>query len=162
MTKTIQHKGYIGELELDVDAGVIHGEVINTQAVLTFEGDTIAEAKAAFVDTVEDYLAWCKERGADPEKPFSGTLSLRIGHALHREVATAARRQHQSINSFITMALEVAVGQAVQPSHPIRTAVPNSVADWYSATLSEEVERHRVKPQATPILEIRQFSARVQ
>jgi predicted HicB family RNase H-like nuclease len=96
---TLTHDGYLAELEIDEGAGVIHGRVINARAVLTFEGETLAELKAAFADTVADYREWCKERGVEPDKPYSGTLSFRIAPELHRRVAEQQRRREKaSIN----------------------------------------------------------------
>ena len=103
---TMMHDGYLAELEIDEGVGVIHGRVINARAVLTFEGETLAELKAAFADTIADYRAWCKERGTEPEKPYSGTLSLRIAPELHRRVAEQAAKAGESINQFIAERLE--------------------------------------------------------
>jgi predicted HicB family RNase H-like nuclease len=103
---TLTHDGYLAELEIDEAAGVIHGRVINARAMLTFEGETLAELQAAFADTIADYREWCKERGAEPEKPYSGTLSLRIAPELHRRVAEQAAKAGESINQFIAERLE--------------------------------------------------------
>jgi predicted HicB family RNase H-like nuclease len=102
---TMTHDGYLATLEIDEDAGVIHGRVVNARAVLTFEGETLAELRTAFADTIEDYREWCKERGAEPEKPYSGTLSLRIAPELHRRVAEQAAKVGESINQFIAQRL---------------------------------------------------------
>jgi len=100
------HDGYLAELEIDESAGVIHGRVINARAMLTFEGETVAELKSAFAGTIADYRDWCKERGAEPEKPYSGALSLRIAPELHRRVAEQAAKSGASINQFIAARLE--------------------------------------------------------
>ena len=102
----MHHEGYVATLELDEDAGIIHGRVINARAVLTFEGDTLAELRQAFSDTVADYRDWCRERGVEPEKPYSGTLSLRIPPDLHRRVAESAAKAGESVNQFIAERLE--------------------------------------------------------
>jgi len=98
---TMTHDGYLATLEIDEEAGVIHGRVVNARAVLTFEGETLAELQQAFADTIDDYRDWCKERGVEPEKPYSGTLSLRIAPELHRRVAEQAAKLGESINQFI-------------------------------------------------------------
>ncbi len=103
---TMTHEGYLATLVIDEDAGVIHGRVINANAVLTFEGETLAELRAAFADTIADYRDWCKERGVEPEKPYSGTLSLRIAPELHRRVAEQAAKAGECINQFIAERLE--------------------------------------------------------
>jgi len=65
----LNHKGYIGQVEFDDEADIFHGEVINTRAVITFQGTTAHEVKKAFVDSVEDYLEFGAELGEEPEKP---------------------------------------------------------------------------------------------
>jgi predicted HicB family RNase H-like nuclease len=66
------YKGYQATVDLDEEAGVFHGEVINTGDVITFQGASVKELKRAFEDSVEDYLDFCASRGEDPEKPFYG------------------------------------------------------------------------------------------
>lgn len=41
----MEYKGSVGKVEFDEDAGIIHGEVINTRDVITFQGDSVAEVK---------------------------------------------------------------------------------------------------------------------
>ena len=74
----MEYKGFIGRVEIDDDAGILHGEVINTRDVITVEGTSITELRQALVDSVEDYLAFCAERGEEPDKPYSGGFSLRV------------------------------------------------------------------------------------
>ena len=50
----MKHKGYTGEAWVDEDAGVIRGRVIGTIDVITFQGATVEEARASFVESVDD------------------------------------------------------------------------------------------------------------
>jgi predicted HicB family RNase H-like nuclease len=100
------YDGYVATIELDEDAGLFHGEVINTRDVLTFQGRTFDELKTAFAETVADYREWCRQRGKEPERPYSGNFSLRLSPELHRRVATAAARSGKSVNAFVAEALE--------------------------------------------------------
>jgi predicted HicB family RNase H-like nuclease len=102
-------KDYLATIELDPDAGLFHGEVINTRAVLTFQGRSIDELKAAFSETIADYEDWCRERGKEPERPYSGSFTLRMPPDLHRRVAEAAARSGKSLNGFIKDTLEDAI-----------------------------------------------------
>ena len=88
--------GYQARVELDEEAGVFHGEVINTRDVSTFQGSSVDELKQAFEDSVDDYLEFCASRGEDPEKPFSGKFLVRVPPEVHREIMTKARRQGKS------------------------------------------------------------------
>ncbi len=105
----MEYKGYIGKVEFDEDAGVIHGEVINTRDVITFQGDTVAEVKKAFHESVDDYLEFCISRGESPDKPFSGQFVTRISPGLHRQIHLAATLSGQSLNAWVTKQLEGAV-----------------------------------------------------
>jgi predicted HicB family RNase H-like nuclease len=98
---TMTHEGYIAVLDIDENAGIIHGRVSNARAVLTFEAASLNELKAAFMDTIADYKEWCIERGVEPQKPYSGTLSLRLEPDLHRRVAEKAAQSGESISAFI-------------------------------------------------------------
>jgi predicted HicB family RNase H-like nuclease len=39
----MENKGYIGKVEIDDEAEILHGEVINLRDVVTFEGRTVEE-----------------------------------------------------------------------------------------------------------------------
>ena len=95
------YKGYESVVSFDDETGLFHGEVIDTRDVITFQGQSVNELRKAFRDSVDEYLRFCKERGEEPEKPFSGKLVLRISPELHRSISLEARRRHLSLNAFI-------------------------------------------------------------
>ena len=88
----MEYKGYLGKVEFDEAAGVIHGEVINTRDVITFQGESVAEVKRAFHESVDDYLAFCASRGETPDKPFSGQFVTRISPQGYRTLTAAPNR----------------------------------------------------------------------
>jgi predicted HicB family RNase H-like nuclease len=102
----MKHKNYIGHVTFDEESEIFYGEVINTRDVITFQGKTVQEIKKAFVDSVEDYLAFCQERGESPDKPFSGKFNIRISPELHQKVFIIAKSQHQSLNGWVMKAIE--------------------------------------------------------
>lgn len=102
----MEYKGYRASVSYDASAEIFHSEVLNTRTVLTFQGNSVDELKAAFRDTVDDYLAWCRERGKDPEKPYSGRFVLRMSPELHRRLATDAVEAGKSLNALIQERLE--------------------------------------------------------
>jgi predicted HicB family RNase H-like nuclease len=106
---TMNYKGYEATVEYDEDAEIFHGEVADLRDVITFQGKSVAELKKAFAGSIEDYLAFCKERGEEPEKPFSGQFVVRTDPALHKDLSAAARRAGVSLNKFVASALEKAV-----------------------------------------------------
>jgi predicted HicB family RNase H-like nuclease len=102
----LSYKGYYGYVSFDDEAEIFHGEIINTRAVITFQGESVKEIEKAFKDSVDDYLDWCKERNKEPEKPFSGKFVLRISPELHREISLHAKKNNHSINAFIVETLK--------------------------------------------------------
>ena len=106
---TMRYKDYEATVEYDEDAEIFNGEVADLRDVITFQGKSVAALKKAFADSIEDYLAFCKARGEEPEKPFSGQFVVRTEPSLHKEVSTAARRAGVSLNKFVASALEKAV-----------------------------------------------------
>jgi predicted HicB family RNase H-like nuclease len=95
------YKGYEATIELDQEAGLFHGEVVNTRDVITFQGTTVEDLKQAMADSVEDYLELCASRNEEPEKPFSGNFVLRMSPELHRQLSLEARRLGKSLNAYI-------------------------------------------------------------
>lgn len=102
------YKGYTGEVEVDGEADVLTGEILNIRDVVTFEGDTVPEVKQAFRDSVDDYLDFCNELGRKANKPFSGKLAYRTTPERHRQIFMVAKNTGQSLNAWIDETLAIA------------------------------------------------------
>jgi len=62
---------------------------------------------------VDDYLAYCKDEGIEPDKSYSGMLNVRLTPAIHRKIAMLARQAGQTINAYIKETLEEKAESAV-------------------------------------------------
>ncbi len=105
---TMTYKSYDAIVTYDEEAELFHGEVTNTRDVITFQGSSVVELKAAFADSVDDYLAFCAQRGEEPEKPFSGQFIVRVDPPVHRAAVSAAKREGMSLNRWVANVLEKA------------------------------------------------------
>jgi len=105
----LKYKGYIGKVDFDANEDLFHGEVINTRDVITFQGKSVRELKKSLKDSVDDYLDFCKERGEEPDKPFSGQFIVRIPPEIHREAFIEAKKSGKSLNAWV----KEAIGKAV-------------------------------------------------
>jgi predicted HicB family RNase H-like nuclease len=114
----MEYKGYVGKVEFDDEAEIFHGEVLDTRDVITFEGQTTTELKTAFQKSIDDYLAFCAQRGEEPNKPFSGQFVTRIPPELHRQVNLAANLSGKSLNAWVVEQLQIAVArvQSIKPA----------------------------------------------
>lgn len=106
------YNGYQAAIEFDEDAGLFHGEVAGLRDVITFQGKSVAELRKAFKDSVADYLAFCEERGEDPERPFSGQFVVRTNPQAHRMAALAAKSTGMSLNAWVSSVIENASGNS--------------------------------------------------
>ncbi len=101
-------KGYFARIDADLDDGILVGRVINTRDIIGFHGETISEAIESFHAVIDEYLEDCKQKGKDPNKPYSGKFNLRLSPQLHSEIATAAAKTGKSLNQWVADALEKA------------------------------------------------------
>jgi predicted HicB family RNase H-like nuclease len=103
----MKYKGYTGSVEYDPDDRIFHGTVNDITDIVTFQGDSVEELETAFRDSVDVYLEFCAERGAEAQRPCSGKFVLRITPEMHRAAAAAARTQDESLNGWITGAIQM-------------------------------------------------------
>jgi predicted HicB family RNase H-like nuclease len=103
---TMTYGGYQAVVTYDEDAELFHGEVMNLRDVITFQGRSVAELKQEFADSIADYIAFCRERGEEPEKPYSGQFVVRVEPSLHKAVVTAAKREGLRLNKWVAATLE--------------------------------------------------------
>lgn len=108
----MEYKSYLARTEFDDEANIFHGEVINIRDVITFQGQSVDELRQAFADSVEDYLAFCAERGEEPDQPFSGRFTIRLSPEQHRQVILAAEKTGKDIEVWAVEALTQAASRA--------------------------------------------------
>ncbi|WP_210403080.1 MULTISPECIES: type II toxin-antitoxin system HicB family antitoxin [unclassified Tolypothrix] len=107
------YKGYTASLEVDVEAGILFGQVLDINDVITFKAKTVDEARQEFQNSVDDYLAFCEELGEEPDKPFSGKLPFRTTPEHHRKIFIAAKKAGKSINAWMDEILTIAADKVI-------------------------------------------------
>jgi len=107
----MEHKGYCGHAIFDDQAGIFHGEVLGIRDVVTFQGESVAELRQSFVESVEDYIDFCRERGEQPAVSHSGKLLLKMSPELHRRIAAAAELAGQTPEGWAADQLHRITGQ---------------------------------------------------
>ena len=65
----IEFMGYQASVRFDADAMIFHGEVVGLRDVVTFQCGSIEAVPDAFAESIEDYLAFCRQRSEGPERP---------------------------------------------------------------------------------------------
>ena len=106
---TRPHQGYVGSIDVDLDAGQLYGRVLYVQDLVTFTAESVGSLQLAFQEAVDDYLETCAQVGKAPDKPFSGTFQIRITSDLHRALACEAASSGKSLNELVTGRLSASV-----------------------------------------------------
>ncbi|MBI5591668.1 MAG: type II toxin-antitoxin system HicB family antitoxin [Deltaproteobacteria bacterium] len=108
---TLKYKGYLGSIEISVEDGCLHGQILFINDMITYEGDTIPAIKEEFSSAVDRYIAYCKKTGRPANKPYSGTFNIRIDKELHRKAAQEAVKCNISLNEYVEQAIKSATEQ---------------------------------------------------
>ena len=108
MKNAMTYKGYTARIEFDGDDRIFFGRLAGIRDIITFHGETVDELEAAFKEAVDDYLETCVKLGEEPNKPYSGKLTLRIPPSVHAAIATAAETSVKSLNKWVSEILKQA------------------------------------------------------
>lgn len=106
MKNVMHYNKYYGSVEYNDDDEVFYGEILFINDLVIYEGESVKELKQAFIKAIDDYINTCKLLDKPPEKPFKGSLNIRIGSDLHKKIAIIATQQNDSINNIIKQAIE--------------------------------------------------------
>ncbi len=107
----MKYKEFIAKIVYDDEANIFHGDVINIRDVITFQGKSVEELKQALIDSVEDYIEFCAERGEEPDKPFTGRFTINLSPELHKKIILAIEKSDKNIDNWIQDAFEHAVNK---------------------------------------------------
>ena len=110
---TMTYKGYLGSVAYSEKDNVFFGKIEGINGLVNFEGESVKELTEAFHEAVDDYLAYCKDEGIEPEKSYTGILNVRLKPAVHRQIAMLAKQAGMTINGYIKEALEEKVTMAL-------------------------------------------------
>lgn len=106
MDNTIKYRDYMGSVEYSAEDECFYGKVLGINDLVTFEGTSVEELKAAFQEAVDDYLEFCSAQQKEPEKPYRGTFNVRVNPSLHRQAAQFAASHGITLNKFVEQAIE--------------------------------------------------------
>ncbi|MFZ1425881.1 MAG: type II toxin-antitoxin system HicB family antitoxin [Geminicoccaceae bacterium] len=106
LNNLMRYKDYWAVVELDDSADQFHGRVIGINDVLDFYGGTPEELRREFAASVDEYVAWCREEGTEPEKGWNGKMTLRPTDEQHRRFALAAAAHNKSVHGWMLEVLD--------------------------------------------------------
>lgn len=109
MKNILEYKGYHAVIKFDAETFTLRGKIEGINDFVDFQSKDLSTIEESFRRAVDDYLAFCKEVGKEPEKEYKGTFNVRIDSSLHKRVAMYASRMGESLNSTVERAIEAYV-----------------------------------------------------
>jgi len=107
-----RYRGYYGSIEASPEDNCLYGKLLFIRALVSYEGQTVAELASAFKQAVDEYLDTCAQLGHTPETPCKGSFNVRVGHELHLAASIAASREQISLNDLTRTALKHYLAQS--------------------------------------------------
>jgi predicted HicB family RNase H-like nuclease len=119
MSNLMHYKGYDASVELSDEGSLFFGKVEGIRSLISFEGSDVDSLKQSFEDSVEAYLVLCQKKNVDPEKPYKGSINVRIKPENYRLIFRESKRRNSSINSLINEAIEREYARGGQKSSQV-------------------------------------------
>lgn len=104
----MNYKGYAARIEYSDEDQLLIGHVAGIRDMIGFHAQSVPQLRSAFEEAVDDYLDTCARLGREPQKAYSGKLSLRLEPTLHASVAQKAELADKSINQWVSDVLSQA------------------------------------------------------
>ena len=105
MDNALAHNGYFGIVKYSPESEIFYGKIEAIVDLVSYEGETAKEVRAAFEEAVESYLETCAEVGKKSNKPYTGTFNVRVNTGFHRKAAILSEQRNISLNQLIGEAL---------------------------------------------------------
>lgn len=110
---TMRYRDYLAVVEFDEDIGSFFGRVVNTNDVITFYGASVVELRRAMKASIDSHLEFCRRKGMQPSKAFSGRFNVRLSPEQHRDAALAAAIGGKSLNRWVAATLAAAARHTI-------------------------------------------------
>jgi predicted HicB family RNase H-like nuclease len=75
MGDLMEYQGYIGSGHYSDEDEAFYGKLEGIRDLVTFEATDVSGLNSAFRESVDDYIATCKQNGKDPDTLFKGTFA---------------------------------------------------------------------------------------
>ena len=83
MKNVLIYNDFIGSVDFNADDEVFFGKVEGIDDLVSFEGSSVSELKAAFESSVDDYIEFCKKNNKQLEKSYKGSFNVKMPQEIH-------------------------------------------------------------------------------
>jgi predicted HicB family RNase H-like nuclease len=115
MNNTMRYKGYSAVVRYSAEDECLVGHIAGINDIVGFHGHSVEEMRKAFEEAVDFYLDSCARMGHEPNKPYSGRVTLRLPPELHARLAIQAETEGRSLNTWMVTALNKVMERHARP-----------------------------------------------
>jgi predicted HicB family RNase H-like nuclease len=148
------YKGYKARVEYDSEDQVLVGRIEGIRDVVTFFATDTTNLEREFHASVDEYIAFCRERGEEPERPCSGRVLVRMPAEMHQAAIGAARRERTSLNAWMMEAvaqrLQTKVEGAAEVGANLAASFLAHLPMVHSSLISVKAETKPQQPTVSP------------
>lgn len=154
--KPMMHRGYAARIEYSEEDGVFVGRLLGIRDIVSFQGDTEEKARAAFRDSVDDYLEFCAERGKAPDDPATGTLTAYRGYI--------ARAKYSGAEDGCLVGHVIGISDGISFDGPTEEAARKAFHDCVDGYLQtcQEIGKAPLRPEPAMRPTYRGYTALIQ
>ena len=102
----LEYNGYYGEVEVDLEYGILFGKSVGMRDGFTFHAKTVDDVMPAFREAVEDYLAFCADDGVEPELPSLGEITLRLSQQMYLAAMECSQSEGKTLDGWASAVIE--------------------------------------------------------
>lgn len=103
----MKYKGYMAQIEYSAEDEEFFGTIVNlSRDRISFGGKTVKQLQKHMEEAIDGHLKNCKVLNIEPEKPYSGRITLRTTPEEHALLIEAAYRAgNRSLNEWMSKVL---------------------------------------------------------
>ena len=113
MKDVLTYKDYVATVHYSTEDETFYGQIEGINDLVSFEGQSVSDLKAAFFEAIEDYIDICRENDREPEKKYKGSFNIRITPELHKQASLLAIKENVSLNQFVEKAISDRVNRKI-------------------------------------------------
>jgi len=106
MSQTLQYKGYDGSVLYSAEDRLLHGKILGIRDTVIYDGTDVVTLETNFKGAVDEYLEFCRAEGRTPNKPYKGSINVRLREDLHLRAARLAEEKNLKLNAIVNQALQ--------------------------------------------------------
>jgi len=103
MKNHITYCGWTGTVEFSEEDGVLHGKLLGTKDLISYEGETVADLVRDFHESVDEYLDFCMRNNKPLQPRDEADITVKL--EIYRQIVENAQQSGLPFEDFLEASL---------------------------------------------------------